>query len=173
MIRVEKELVIAGLDPAIHPLRKTLCEDGWMRGSSPRMTLQKCACPGRSAARSSSRSGALQSRGRYGTPEFVTIPVLRSGMRMPHRARDTGNKNEQAIPEFPPNRLLVEDLTAIGYPHPAPLLAASDHVFFEDTTARPANRSAFLNLFPVPLQIYDVRHCAADPREASWRRGTI
>jgi hypothetical protein len=28
---------MAGLDPAIHLLRKIL-EDGWMRGSSPRMT---------------------------------------------------------------------------------------------------------------------------------------
>jgi hypothetical protein len=39
-------LVIAGLDPAIHPFRKTLCEDGWIRGSSPRMTqimLQRLA----------------------------------------------------------------------------------------------------------------------------------
>src|SRR3954447_9477236 len=31
-------LVIAGLAPAIHHLRKTLHEDGWIRGSSPRMT---------------------------------------------------------------------------------------------------------------------------------------
>src|SRR5436305_2088938 len=29
-------VVIAGLDPAIHPLRKTLCEDRWIRGPSPR-----------------------------------------------------------------------------------------------------------------------------------------
>src|SRR5947209_15901525 len=29
----------SGLDPAIHPLRKIAsCEDGWIRGSSPRMT---------------------------------------------------------------------------------------------------------------------------------------
>jgi hypothetical protein len=34
--------VIAGLDPAIHLLRKNLLEDGWMRGSSPRMTLREC-----------------------------------------------------------------------------------------------------------------------------------
>jgi hypothetical protein len=45
------------------------------------------------------------------------------------------------------NRLLVEDLTAVGYPRPAPLLAASDHVFFEDRTAGAAKRSAFINLF--------------------------
>jgi len=32
--------VIAGLDPAIHLLRKTLLENGWMRGSSPRMTAR-------------------------------------------------------------------------------------------------------------------------------------
>jgi hypothetical protein len=32
------EIVMAGLDPAIHLLRKTLLEDGWIRGSSPRMT---------------------------------------------------------------------------------------------------------------------------------------
>ena len=49
-------------------------------------------------------------------------------------------KNEQAI-RVSPNRLLVEDLTAFGYPRPAPLLAAGDHVFFEDRTAGPANRS--------------------------------
>jgi hypothetical protein len=56
------------------------------------------------------------------------------------------NKNEQAI-RVSPNRLLVEDSTAIGYPRPAPLLAASDHVFFGDRTARTANRSAFIYLF--------------------------
>jgi hypothetical protein len=49
-------------------------------------------------------------------------------------------QNEQAI-QVSPNRLLVEDLTAFGYPRPAPLLAAGDHVFFEGRTARPANRS--------------------------------
>src|SRR5713226_5774127 len=31
-------LVMAGLDPAIHPFRKASCEDRWIRGSSPRMT---------------------------------------------------------------------------------------------------------------------------------------
>jgi hypothetical protein len=70
---------------------------------------------------------------------------------MPHRARDTAamrNKNEQAIPGFPKNRLLVEDLTAVGYPRPAPLLAASDHVFFGGRTAGAAKRSTFINLFP-------------------------
>src|SRR5947209_17728823 len=36
---------MAGLDPAIHPLRKRLLEDGWMRGSSPRMT-QMCEIRG-------------------------------------------------------------------------------------------------------------------------------
>jgi hypothetical protein len=41
------------------------------------------------------------------------------------------NKNKQAV-RVSPDRLLVEDLTAVGYPRPAPLLAASDHVFFED-----------------------------------------
>jgi hypothetical protein len=46
-----------------------------------------------------------------------------------------------------PNRLLVEDLTAFGYPRPAPLLAAGDHVFFEDRTGGPAKRSAAINLF--------------------------
>jgi hypothetical protein len=38
-------------------------------------------------------------------------------------------QNEQAI-RVSPNRLLVEDLTAIGYPRPAPSLTASDPVFF-------------------------------------------
>src|SRR3954465_14901895 len=32
-------LRLAGLDPAIHPLRKTFHEDRWIRGSSPRMTM--------------------------------------------------------------------------------------------------------------------------------------
>jgi hypothetical protein len=41
---------MAGLDPAIHPLRKTLLEDGWMRGSSPRMTLVLFAAILRDAA---------------------------------------------------------------------------------------------------------------------------
>ncbi|HEV7880788.1 hypothetical protein [Bradyrhizobium sp.] len=49
-------------------------------------------------------------------------------------------QNEQAI-GVSPNRLLVEDLTAIGYPRPAPSLTASDPVFFEGRTAGPANRS--------------------------------
>jgi hypothetical protein len=48
------------------------------------------------------------------------------------------------------NRLLVEDLTAIGYPRPAPLLAASDHVFFEDRTAGAAKRSRVIKLFSWP-----------------------
>jgi hypothetical protein len=56
------------------------------------------------------------------------------------------NKNEQAI-RVSPNRLLVEDSTAIGYPRPAPLLAASDHVFFGDRTAGRAKRSASIYLF--------------------------
>jgi hypothetical protein len=30
--------VIAGLDPAIHPLRKKFLRRGWTRGSSPRVT---------------------------------------------------------------------------------------------------------------------------------------
>ena len=59
------------------------------------------------------------------------------------------NKNEQAI-RVSPNRLLVEDLTAFGYPRPAPLLAASDHVFFEDRTAKPANRSTVINFISSP-----------------------
>jgi hypothetical protein len=54
--------------------------------------------------------------------------------------RSAQNKNEQAI-QVSPNRLLVEDLTAFGYPRPAPLLAAGDHVFFDNTNPQPANRS--------------------------------
>src|SRR5437588_6670967 len=38
MSRWSTKLVIAGLDPAIHLLPQRLCEDGWIRGSSPRMT---------------------------------------------------------------------------------------------------------------------------------------
>jgi hypothetical protein len=57
------------------------------------------------------------------------------------------NKNEQAI-RVSPNRLLVEDLSAIGYPRPAPSLTASDHVFFGGRTSGEANRSVFINLFP-------------------------
>jgi hypothetical protein len=49
-------------------------------------------------------------------------------------------KNEQVI-RVSPNRLPVEDLTAIGYPRPAPSLTASDPVFFGGRTARAANRS--------------------------------
>jgi hypothetical protein len=30
--------VIAGLDPAIHPISKDIFGERWMRGSSPRMT---------------------------------------------------------------------------------------------------------------------------------------
>jgi hypothetical protein len=68
---------------------------------------------------------------------------------MPHRARDTREKQKRAgNSRFPQNRLLVEDLTAVGYPRPAPLLAASDHVFFEDRTVGTAKRSTFINLFP-------------------------
>jgi hypothetical protein len=33
-------VVMAGLDPAIHHSSKDSCEDGWMRGSSPHMTLR-------------------------------------------------------------------------------------------------------------------------------------
>jgi hypothetical protein len=65
--------------------------------------------------------------------------VARRGLR-------GANKNEQAI-RVSPNRLLVEDLTAFGYPRPAPLLAAGDHVFFEDRTAGAANRSTALIYF--------------------------
>jgi hypothetical protein len=67
---------------------------------------------------------------------------------MPRRARDTEARKKTSRPfGFPQNRLLVEDLTAFGYPRPAPLLAAGDHAFFEDRTAGAANRSAPINLF--------------------------
>jgi hypothetical protein len=33
------QLVITGLDPVIHLLQKKFCEDGWMPGSSPGMTI--------------------------------------------------------------------------------------------------------------------------------------
>jgi hypothetical protein len=49
-------------------------------------------------------------------------------------------------------------LTAIGYPRPAPLLAASDQVFFEDRTAEPADRSTFIN-FISKLAYKAVRSC--------------
>jgi hypothetical protein len=55
-------------------------------------------------------------------------------------ARKKQKQKEQAI-GVSPNRLLVEDLSAIGYPRPAPSLTASDHVFFEGRTARAENRS--------------------------------
>jgi hypothetical protein len=35
---LQVKVVIAGLDPAIHPFRKNSLQRGWMRGSSPRMT---------------------------------------------------------------------------------------------------------------------------------------
>ena len=37
-LRHDRSSVIAGLDPAIHPLRKMLLRRGWTRGSSPRVT---------------------------------------------------------------------------------------------------------------------------------------
>jgi hypothetical protein len=37
---VSQQLVIAGLDPAIHPLRQDSFEEGWMPGSSPGMTTE-------------------------------------------------------------------------------------------------------------------------------------
>jgi hypothetical protein len=64
--------------------------------------------------------------------------------------RRTRKTIEQAI-GVSPNRLLVEDLSAIGYPRPAPLLAASDHVFFGGRTARAANR------FRVPFIYFHAR----------------
>jgi hypothetical protein len=71
---------------------------------------------------------------------------------------DLGAKqNEQAI-RASPNRLLVEDLTAIGYPRPAPLLAASDHVFFGDRTAGTANRSALIYFISSPHTVFSIRH---------------
>jgi hypothetical protein len=82
---------------------------------------------------------------------------------MPHRARDTGEtKNEQAI-RVSPNRLLIEDLTAFGYPRPAPLLAAGDHVFFEGRTGGRANRSVFhLSIFkPTDKAVSSTRHSGA------------
>jgi hypothetical protein len=63
-------------------------------------------------------------------------------------AASAQNKTSRQFQGFPENRLLVEDLTTVGYPRPAPLLAASDHVFFEDRTAQAAKRSTFINLFP-------------------------
>jgi len=82
---------------------------------------------------------------------------------MPHRARDTTqNKNEQAI-RVSPNRLLVEDLSAIGYPRPAPSLTASDHVFFAGRTGGPAIRSVFhLSIFmPAHKAVSSPRHSGA------------
>jgi hypothetical protein len=70
---------------------------------------------------------------------------------------------------FPQNRLLVEDLTAVGYPRPAPLLAASDHVFFEDRTAEPENRSTEVNLFPGPrISCISFRHSGMRPLAQAW-----
>jgi hypothetical protein len=40
------------------------------------------------------------------------------------------NEKRAGDPEFPPNCLPVEDLTAVGYPRPAPFFTASDLVFF-------------------------------------------
>jgi hypothetical protein len=77
-------------------------------------------------------------------------------------ARKKQKQNEQAI-RVSPNRLLVEDLSAIGYPRPAPSLTASDHVFFEGRTARAANRSVFhLSIFkPAHKAVSSVRHSGA------------
>jgi hypothetical protein len=65
-------------------------------------------------------------------------------------------------------------LTAFGYPRPAPLLAASDHVFFEERTAGPANRSR-VDLFIFKLAykaVSSLRHSGmrlfgADPESSS------
>jgi hypothetical protein len=38
MVAAPTNAVMAGLDPAIHLLKKRFSEDGWVRGSSPRMT---------------------------------------------------------------------------------------------------------------------------------------
>jgi hypothetical protein len=80
------------------------------------------------------------------------------------------NKNEQAI-RVSPDSLLVEDLTAIGYPRPAPLLAASDDVFFGNRTAGPAIRSALIYLFSSShIKLYPAfRHAplGADPESGS------
>src|SRR4051812_38432851 len=43
------QTVMAGLDPAIHPLGKILCQ-GWMLGSGPRMTSVELATAPGSAA---------------------------------------------------------------------------------------------------------------------------
>jgi hypothetical protein len=51
------------------------------------------------------------------------------------------HKNGQAILEFPPHCLPVEDLTAVGYPRPAPFFTASDPVFFMERTAGLVNGS--------------------------------
>jgi hypothetical protein len=51
----------------------------------------------------------------------------------PHKIKRAGNR------EFPPDCLLVEDLTAIGYPRPAPLFTASDPVLREYN--RPASEA--------------------------------
>jgi hypothetical protein len=74
---------------------------------------------------------------------------------MPHRARDTAQTKTSRLFGFCPNRLLVEDLTAFGYPRPAPLLAASDHAFFDDTIAGSADRSMLIYLFSSPrIKLY-------------------
>ena len=70
-----------------------------MRGSSPRMTQNViAACPGRSAARSTSRSGALLSRGRNELRRLVRSRFCEAALRKSyalHRARDT-------VPYFAP-----------------------------------------------------------------------
>src|SRR4051794_15146056 len=55
------DLVIAGLDPAIHLIREALLLRGWIPGSSPRMThLWLAPTSSRSAARRSAPSGRLR-----------------------------------------------------------------------------------------------------------------
>jgi hypothetical protein len=44
MLMQYPRIVIAGLDPAIHPLLKRLLRRRWMRGSSPRMTSLPRTC---------------------------------------------------------------------------------------------------------------------------------
>src|ERR1700756_4518685 len=64
---------------------------------------ENCSCPGRSAVRSTSRSGALQSRGRNERRRLVRSRVCEAALRKgsaPHRARDT--KMELYPPEEMP-----------------------------------------------------------------------
>jgi hypothetical protein len=83
--------VVAGLDPAIHPLRENFLRDGWMPGSSPGMTSVFACTPS-----SSQKSNIVRRRG------FAISPhVLREVCRnvCPRNSEGAGNAGRLMRPQ--------------------------------------------------------------------------